>query len=236
MEIIGEPAWKYRTGVIRLPKHRILIVDDHEVVRLGLSALVSRQADFEVVGEAGSVAEATTKTEELRPDLVIMDIRLPDGSGIEACRDICSRYPGIKVLMLTSFADDEAVFSAIMAGAAGYVLKQIGSHSLLNALGSLARGESLLDPSITGKVLNRIRAIGKYDAGLEDHLTAQERRILSLIAEGKTNKEIAQEIFLSEKTVRNYVSSILGKLNVSHRSQAAAFAVAKNLTDASQEK
>ena len=207
---------------------RLLVVDDHEVVRQGLVALIDRREKFQVVAEAGSVEEALDAARRFQPDLVIMDVRLPDGSGIEACREIRAELPGTRVVMLTSYPDEEAVLSAIIAGASGYLLKQIRARDLVNALDAVGRGESLLDPAVTEKVLERVRRIasGTYTDELAQ-LTSQEQKILQLVAEGKTNKEIAQEVFLSDKTVKNYVSSILSKLNLQRRAQAAAF-VAKH--------
>ena len=203
---------------------RLLVVDDHEVVRQGLVALIDRRPNFQVVAEAGTVEEALTQARRFQPELVIMDVRLPDGSGIEACRDIRAELPDTKVVMLTSFPDDEAVVSAIVAGASGYLLKQIRARDLIAALEAVGRGESLLDPAVTEKVLARVRQIASGEVHDElAGLTPQERKILMLVAEGKTNKEIATEIFLSDKTVKNYVSSILAKLNLERRAQAAAF-------------
>jgi two-component system response regulator DevR len=203
---------------------RILVVDDHEVVRQGLVALLDRRESFQVVAEAGTVAEAIEQAQRVRPDIVIMDVRLPDGSGIEACREIRAELPETRIVMLTSFPDEEAVLSAIVAGASGYLLKQVRARDLVAALEAVGRGESLLDPAVTEKVLERVRRIatGTYTDELAQ-LTSQERKILLLVAEGKTNKEIAAEIFLSDKTVKNYVSSILSKLNLERRAQAAAF-------------
>jgi two-component system response regulator DevR len=207
---------------------RLLVVDDHEVVRQGLVALLDRRAGFQVVAEAGSVAEAIDQARKFEPDIVVMDVRLPDGSGIEACREIRAERPGIRVVMLTSYPDEEAVLSAIIAGAAGYLLKQIRARDLVAALEAVGRGESLLDPAVTEKVLERVRRLAAGGASDEMALlTSQEQKILLLVAEGKTNKEIAAEIFLSDKTVKNYVSSILSKLNLERRAQAAAF-VAKH--------
>ncbi len=207
---------------------RLLVVDDHEVVRQGLVALIDRREKFQVVAEAGTVEEALDAARRFQPDLVIMDVRLPDGSGIEACREIRAELPATRVVMLTSYPDEEAVLSAIIAGASGYLLKQIRARDLVNALEAVGRGESLLDPAVTEKVLERVRRIasGTYTDELAQ-LTAQEQKILQLVAEGKTNKEIASEVFLSDKTVKNYVSSILSKLNLQRRAQAAAF-VAKH--------
>lgn len=203
---------------------RILLVDDHEVVREGLRALLTRREGFQVVGQAGTVAESIVEAERTRPDIVVMDVRLPDGSGIEACREIRERMPDTKVIILTSYADDDAVFASILAGASGYVLKQTRSRALADAIDAVARGESLLDPGITQKVMERLRTANeRRTSDPLDALSEQEHKILVLIAEGKTNKEIAGEVFLSDKTVKNYVSSILNKLNLRRRSEAAAF-------------
>lgn len=211
---------------------RVLVVDDHEVVRQGLVALIGRRDGFDVVGEAGTVAEAIEGARRHQPDLVIMDVRLPDGSGIEACREIREEFPETRIVMLTSYPDEEAVLSAIVAGASGYLLKQIRGRDLVAALETVGRGESLLDPAVTEKVLARIRKIatGSEEADELSQLTSQERKILELVAAGMTNKEIAAEVFLSDKTVKNYVSSILAKLNLERRAQAAAF-VAKQKAD-----
>jgi two-component system response regulator DevR len=203
---------------------RVLIVDDHEVVRQGLVALLERSDRFQVVGEAGSVAEAIAAARHYVPDLMVMDVKLPDGSGIEACREIRSELPQTRVVMLTSYPDEEAVLSAIIAGASGYLLKQVRGRDLVAALEAVGHGDSLLDPAITERVLDRVRRVASGgDRDELGDLTAQERRILLLVADGKTNKEIAAEIFLSDKTVKNYVSSILAKLNLQRRAQAAAF-------------
>jgi DNA-binding NarL/FixJ family response regulator len=203
---------------------RLLVVDDHEVVRQGLVALLDRRPGFQVVAQAGTVEEAIAQARLHQPDIVVMDVRLPDGSGVEACREIRAELPATRVIMLTSFPDDEAVLSAIVAGAAGYLLKQIRARDLVAALEAVGRGESLLDPAVTERVLERVRRIatGQVDDDLSV-LTPQERKILMLVAEGKTNKEIAADVFLSDKTVKNYVSSILAKLNLERRAQAAAF-------------
>ena len=207
---------------------RLLVVDDHEVVRQGLVALLDRRAGFEVVAQAGTVGEAVDQARRHEPDIVVMDVRLPDGSGIEACREIRAELPGTRVIMLTSYPDEEAVMSAIIAGASGYLLKQIRARDLVAALEAVGRGESLLDPAVTEKVLERVRRMASGEETDElSALTAQERKILMLVAEGKTNKEIAAEVFLSDKTVKNYVSSILSKLDLERRAQAAAF-VAKH--------
>jgi DNA-binding NarL/FixJ family response regulator len=203
-------------------KLKILIVDDHDIVRKGLAMLVSRQEDLTVVAEAGTVAEAVEKARETVPDVVVMDIRLPDGTGIEACREIRDENFDVKVLMLTSYSDEEAVMGSIMAGASGYLLKEIRSQEIVDAIRRVGSGQSLLDPSVTASVLERVRR-GKEEEDVLAQLTDQEKRILELIADGQTNREIAGQINLSDKTVKNYVSNILGKLEVSRRSQAAAF-------------
>ncbi len=212
---------------------RLLVVDDHEVVRQGLVSLLERREGFQVVAQAGTVAEAIEAAHKYQPDLIVMDVRLPDGSGIEACREIRSEQPQTRVVILTSYPDEEAVFASIVAGASGYLLKQIRGRDLVAALEAVGRGESLLDPAVTEKVLDRVRRIasGTYTDELAQ-LTRQEQKILLLIAEGKTNKEIAAEIFLSDKTVKNYVSSILAKLNLQRRSQAAAFVARHRLPGA----
>lgn len=202
---------------------RVMIVDDHEVVREGLRSLLNRRPGFHVVAEAATAAEAVAEALRSEPDVVVMDIRLPDGTGVEACREIRSQRPETKVIMLTSYADDEAVFASILAGAAGYLLKQTRGQSLAEAIATVGRGESLLDPAVTRQVLERVRTLGDREDDELSVLSEQERRILARIAEGKTNKEIAQEIFLSDKTVKNYVSSILSKLSLRRRSEAAAF-------------
>ena len=202
----------------------LLIVDDHEVVRQGLAALLGRRPEFQVVAEAGTVADAVAAARRFRPDLVVMDVRLPDGSGIEACREIRAEMPETRVVILTSYPDEDAVLSAIIAGASGYLLKQVRARDLVAALEAVGRGESLLDPAVTGRVLERVRRIATADQPDElAQLTSQERKILLLVAEGKTNKEIAVDVFLSDKTVKNYVSSILAKLNLERRAQAAAY-------------
>ncbi len=199
----------------------VLVVDDHDIVRKGLTTLISRQQDLSVAGEAGTAADAVAKASELAPDVVVLDIRLPDVSGIEACREIRSQNSNIKVLMLTSYSDEEAVMGSIMAGASGYLLKEIRSQEIVEAIRQVGAGRSLLDPAVTAGVLERVRR-SKDDDKL-DQLTIQEKRILELVAQGKTNKEISQEVNLSDKTVKNYVSNILGKLEVARRSQAAAY-------------
>jgi DNA-binding NarL/FixJ family response regulator len=201
----------------------VMLVDDHEVVRMGLRTLLERRERFIIVGEAGTVAEAVALARQSQPDVIVMDIRLPDGTGVDACREIRGERPETRVIMLTSYADDEAIYGSIMAGAAGYLLKQTRGQNLAEAIERVAAGESLLDPAVTDKVLERMRSLARGEQDDLAVLTDQERKILALIAEGKTNKEIADEIFLSDKTVKNYVSSILGKLNLRRRSEAAAF-------------
>ncbi len=202
---------------------RIMLVDDHEVVRMGLRTLLERRPGFSIVGEAGTVDEALEAARRLTPDVIVMDIRLPDGNGVEATREIRDQLPGTKVIMLTSYADDEAIYGSIMAGASGYLLKQTRGQNLAEAIERVAKGESLLDPAVTDKVLERMRAMARGEGDELSALSEQERKILGHIAEGKTNKEIAGVVFLSDKTVKNYVSSILSKLNLHRRSEAAAF-------------
>ena len=215
-----------------MAKQRVLLVDDHEVVRLGLRALLEHNAQFEVVGEAGSAKEAIEQVALTLPDIVLMDIRLPGASGIEACEEITNRFPDIKVVMLTSYAEDEMLFSAIRAGAAGYILKQIAGDDLIRALESVGRGEAMLDPAVTQRVFQEVRrAVKEEEASAFLNLSQQERHVLLLVSEGKTNREIAKALFLGEGTVRNYVSSILSKLGVSNRAEAAAFAVEHNLKE-----
>ena len=203
---------------------RILLVDDHEIVRKGLRALIDAEADLEVVGEAGTVGEALRRVGFDSPDLVVLDVRLPDGSGIEACRDIRSAFPEVKVLMLTSFADEEALMSAILAGASGYLLKRIDSAALLDSLRRVAQGESLIDQEMVSKLFSALRGAGRSSDPLLDKLSEQERRVLDLITEGLTNRQIAESMFLAEKTIKNYVSNLLTKLGMSRRSEAAAYA------------
>ena len=208
----------------KTPPLRVMLVDDHEIVRNGIRAMLDSQDDIVVTTEAGSVREAVDEAARTRPDVIVMDVRLSDGSGIEATREIRANRPETKVLMLTSFADDEALFSSIMAGASGYVLKQVKSGDLLRAIRAVGAGDSLLDPSVTNAVLDRLRK-GKHlmkDEKLA-RLSPQEERILQLIAEGWTNRQIGDELHLAEKTVKNYVSSILSKLEVARRAEAAAY-------------
>jgi len=201
---------------------RVLICDDHEVVREGLRGLISRQAGMSVVGEAGTVAESIAAAGRAKPDVVIMDVRLPDGSGVEACRTIRAARPDTRVIMLTSYADEEALFASIIAGASGYLLKQTRGQAVVDAITAVAAGGSLLDPDVTGKVLERLRESRAEDPALAA-LTEQERKVLAGLAEGKTNREIGEALFLSEKTVKNYVSRILDKLGLSRRAEAAAY-------------
>lgn len=211
-------------------RQRILLVDDHELVLLGLKSLIERYAEFEVVGMAGSAHTALRQMDVLHPEIVIMDIRLPGTSGIEACEEIVKSFPGTKVLMLTSYATDEMLFSAIRAGASGYVLKEIGGDDLIKALEAVARGEGLLDPVLTQRVMQEVRRAGnKKDAAAFIRLTSQEKNVLLLVTGGKTNSEIAQTLFLGQGTVRNYASSIFSKLGVNNRAEAAAYAVEHDL-------
>ena len=203
-------------------KTRILLCDDHEVVREGLRGLIARQDGMSVVGEAGTVAEVVEAATRTKPDVVIMDVRLPDGSGVEACRTIRETRPETKVIMRTSYADDEALFASIIAGASGYLLKQTRGQAVVDAVTAVASGRSLLDPDVTGKVLERVRQ-GRGDDPALASLTEQERKVLAGLAEGHTNREISEMLFLSEKTVKNYVSRILDKLGLSRRAEAAAY-------------
>lgn len=202
-------------------KIRILVADSEELVRRGLVMLLSRRADFEVVGEAASAAEALEKTRELEPDLVMLDVRLPDGSGIEVCREIRSQNPGIRVLMLTSYSDDRAIIASIIAGASGYLLKQFRPQQIVEAVRKVGRGYTLLEPAIVQRVLERVCQGAEEEAGCP--LTEEEQRILGLITQGKTNVEIATVVYLSEKSVQTYVNTILGKLEVTRRIQATAY-------------
>jgi two-component system, NarL family, response regulator DevR len=203
-------------------KTRVFLLDDHEIVRRGLRELLEAQDDMEVAGEAGTADEALRRIGPIRPDVAVLDVRLPDGDGVEVCRDIRSAHPEIACIMLTSFADDEAVYAAILAGAAGYMLKQIRGNELVDGIRRVAAGVSLLDPAVTARVLDRLRHRPEQDelAGL----TGQERKILDLVAEGLTNRQIGERLYLAEKTVKNYVSNMLSKLGMSRRSEAAAYA------------
>jgi two-component system response regulator DevR len=211
---------------------RILLVDDHEVVRVGVRALIERQPGMEVVGEAGTVGEAVRQARDLVPDVVVLDIRLPGGSGLDACRQIKADRPETRIIMLTSFPDEEMIFDAIASGAEGYVLKEIGSDELIRALETIGRGESLLDPAVTRGVFAKMRQMRQQErAHAFAGLTEQELHILALIAEGGTNREIGEALHLSEKTVRNYVSIILSKMEVNSRAQAAAYAARNRIED-----
>ncbi|MBF4764535.1 response regulator transcription factor [Nocardioides islandensis] len=202
---------------------RVFLLDDHEVVRRGIKELLEGEPDIVVVGESGLAAEAARRIPALRPDVAILDARLPDGSGIDVCREIRSRDPEVKALILTSYDDDEALFAAIMAGAAGYTLKQVRGNDLVDTVRRVAAGQSTLDPSVTAAVLDRVRNGPPVDKELE-RLTAQEQRILDLIGQGMTNRQIGEQLYLAEKTVKNYVSSMLAKLGLTSRTQAAIFA------------
>ena len=217
------------------PPLRVLLVDDHEVVRSGVRALLQATDDIIVTAEAGTVREAVDEADRARPDVVVMDVRLADGSGIEATREIRARHPKTAVIMLTSFADDEALFASIMAGAAGYVLKQVKGGELVRAIRTVGRGESMLDPAVTSAVLDRLRK-GKHLMADEKlaRLSPQEERILNGIADGKTNREIGEELNLAEKTVKNYVSSILSKLEVARRAEAAVYLTRHTTTPGTQ--
>jgi DNA-binding NarL/FixJ family response regulator len=202
---------------------RVFLVDDHEVVRRGIRDLLEAEDDLEVVGEAGSVEEAVGRILAVTPDVCVLDVRLPDGTGVEVCREVRERRPSIQALMLTSFSDDEALLEAVLAGASGYLLKQVRGSDLVDAVRRVAAGESLLDPSATAALLRRIREGSVEDERLAT-LTEQERRVLHLLAAGKTNRHIADELFLAEKTVKNYVSNVLAKLGMSRRTEAAVWA------------
>ena len=211
---------------------RILLVDDHAIVRLWLLTLINEQPGLQVVGEAGTSAEAVRAVEQLAPDVVLMDIRMPGEGGIEATRQIGQRFPKVKVVMLTSFADDELVVRAIRAGAVGYVLKQVGNEELLRAIAAAARGEALLDPAMTARLLERVReAERRADEDAFRDLSARELDVLAVLARGKTNADIGRRLNLSEKTVRNYVSTILEKLHLTNRVELATYAVEHHLFD-----
>ena len=205
------------------PKIRVFLLDDHEIVRRGLRELLESEGDIEVVGESGLAKEAIRRIPALRPDVAVLDGRLPDGSGIDVCREVRSQDPSIAALILTSYDDDDALFAAIMAGAAGYVLKQIRGTELIDTVRRVAAGQSMLDPAVTQRVLDRLRTGPQEDPALAS-LTAQEKRILELIGKGMTNRQIAEEMFLAEKTVKNYVSALFVKLGLERRTQAAVFA------------
>jgi two-component system response regulator DevR len=210
---------------------KVMLVDDHEVVRQGLRAVLDDEPDLSVVAEAGSAAEAISRAKVFEPDVIVMDVRLPDGNGVDACRSIRSDRPATKVVMLTSYSDDQALFDSIMAGASGYLLKQVRGQELASSIRRVGNGESILDPAVTQRVLERIR---NPDEGTDKRLarlTPTERRILDMIADGLTNREIAAKIKLAEKTVKNYVSGILSKLDVSRRVEAAAYLVERRAMD-----
>jgi len=202
---------------------RVFLLDDHEIVRRGVKDLLEAEADLEVVGEAGTADEALARIPPTRPDVAVLDVRLPDGDGVQVCREIRSRHPEVQCLMLTSFADDEALIQAIMSGASGYVLKQIKGADIVEAVRVVSKGQSLLDPSVTARVLERLRK-GSEDDELLARLSPQERNILRLIADGLTNRQIAERVHLAEKTVKNYVSNMLAKLGMERRTQAAVYA------------
>jgi DNA-binding NarL/FixJ family response regulator len=204
-------------------KIRVFLLDDHEVVRQGVRSLLEADGDMVVVGEAGTAEAALPAIRAARPRVAVLDVRLPDGSGVEVCREVRSRHPEVACLMLTSYSDDEALFDAILAGASGYVLKEVGGSDLVGDIRKVAAGHSLLDPELTNRALSRMRAREREQRG--DHLTPQEERILSHIAEGMTNRQIAESMYLSEKTVKNYVSNLLAKLGLSRRTEAAVYAV-----------
>ena len=203
---------------------RVFLLDDHEVVRMGLRELLQSEGDIEVVGDVGTATAALARIPALKPDVAILDARLPDGSGIEVCREIRSALPSVRAIILTSYDDDEALFAAIMAGAAGYVLKQVSGNDLLEAVRHVAGGGSLLDPQVTERVMERLRVGAPSEPEELRRLTPQERRILELVAEGLTNRQIGERLFLAEKTVKNYMSTVLAKLGLESRTQAAVLA------------
>ncbi|HMJ75821.1 MAG TPA: response regulator transcription factor [Iamia sp.] len=202
---------------------RIFLLDDHEVVRRGVRELLESEDDLEVVGEAGTAEEALARIPPTNPDVAILDVRLPDGTGVEVCREVRSARPDLACLMLTSFSDDEALFESILAGASGYVLKEVRGGELVSSIRRVAAGETLLDPAVTTRVLERLRRGPEEDVRLKG-LTDQERRILELLADGLTNRQIAEKMILAEKTVKNYVSNLLSKLGMSRRTEAAVYA------------
>jgi DNA-binding NarL/FixJ family response regulator len=224
------------SGANRASPIRILIADDHEVVRIGLVALLNRQDDFQVVAEASSGEEAVRLARKFQPDVAVLDIRMPNGSGTDACRTIVAELPETPVVMLTSYADSEALFDAIAAGASGYVLKRIGSTELIDAVRTVAAGRSMLDPAVTAQVLARLRNATQLEEGNAfAELTEQERRVLAHVAQGSSNREIAEAMDLAEKTVRNYVSNILAKLSLASRAQATAYAIRHRLSELSSD-
>jgi two-component system response regulator DevR len=205
---------------------RVLLVDDHEVIRVGLRTVLGQTQDVTVVGEAGTMADAIQQAQRMKPDVILMDVRLPDGSGVDACREILGALPGTRIIFLTSYADDDSVLAAVLAGAHGYVLKEIDSPALLEAIRSVAKGQSILDSSVTERALRWLR--GLHDLPVApgtDQLSSQEERVVALVAEGKTNKEIAVALGLSDKTVKNYLANVFQKLRITRRAQAAAFFV-----------
>lgn len=206
---------------------KVFLLDDHEIVRRGLRELLESAGDMEIVAEAGTAEEALRRLPAANPDVAVLDVRLPDGNGVEVCREIRSRMPAVHCLMLTSYADDEALFDAIMAGASGYVLKQVRADDLIDAIRKVAAGQSLLDPGVTARVLERLRSGTATDEKLEG-LTDQERKILDLLSEGMTNREIADRMYLAEKTVKNYVSNLLSKMGMQRRTEAAVYAARLN--------
>jgi two-component system response regulator DevR len=211
---------------------RILLVDDHEVVRLGVRALIERQPGMQVVGEASTVGDAITQAEQLAPDVVVLDVRLPGGNGLQACQQIKAQRPETRVIILTSYPDEQILFDAIASGADGYVLKRVGSDDLIRALERVGRGDSMLDPAVTEKVFAKMREARQQErAHAFADLSSQDLQILARVAEGETNREIGAALQLSEKTVRNYVSIILGKLGVNSRAQAAAYAARHRIED-----
>ena len=213
-----------------MPKNRIIIVDDHEIVRLGLKTLLEQYPQYEVVAEAENAEGALRQVSMHKPDIVLMDIRLPGKSGIDACDIIVKKYPKTKVIMLTSYAEDEMLFSAIQAGASGYVLKQIDAEGLVRSIEAVSKGEASLDPAVTQRIFQEMRkVVREEEASAFSSLSQQEKMVLNLVSEGNTNKKIAQKLYLGEGTVRNYVSSILSKLDVSNRAEAAAYAVEHKL-------
>lgn len=216
----------------KMTQSRIMLVDDHEVVRLGLKSLIDGHDNFIVVAEAATESEAVSKAAEYAPDVILMDIRLSGGNGIEACEKIMTEQPQTKIIMLTSYAEDEMLFSAIRAGAVGYILKQVGGDDVIRAIQAAVQGDAMLDPSLTQRVFSEMRrSIQKEEAAFFTELTEKEMLVLGQISEGKTNREIANRLFLSEGTVRNYVSSVLSKLDVANRAEAAAYAIQHHLKD-----
>jgi DNA-binding NarL/FixJ family response regulator len=205
---------------------RVLLVDDHEVIRVGLRTVLGQTQGVAVIGEAGTMAEAVQQAQRLKPDVILMDVRLPDGSGIDACREILGALPGTRVIFLTSYADDDSVLAAVLAGAHGYVLKEIDSPALLEAIRTVAKGQSILDSHVTERALRWLRGLHDLPATSgTDQLSSQEERVVALVAEGKTNKEIAVALGLSDKTVKNYLANVFQKLRITRRAQAAAFFV-----------